>query len=91
MDMHRRSLRVGAAALGIALLIKLCTLAAQPLQDFFRGDRFSAALLYLETGRIPAAAPAAPQETTQPPATEPAPQTSQPTVPADPTVPTNAG
>ena len=84
MDMHKRSLGVGAAALGVAILIKLCTLAAQPLQDFFLGDWFSAALLYLETGRTPAAAPAVPPETTLPPATEPPPQTTDPILPAAP-------
>lgn len=67
MDLQKRSLRMGAWVLGLALLIKL---GSQLLPTLFPRDGFAATVLFLETGRTPKA-PTQPQTSTVPAVTDP--------------------
>ena len=52
MDHQGRSLRLGAALILCALLLRLCTAGFfQPVVDFFSKPDMAAFLIYLETGR----------------------------------------
>ena len=53
MDYHRQSLRIGAAAILCALVLRLGTGGCfQPIADFLTQPNITSFLIYLETGRI---------------------------------------
>lgn len=52
MDHHRQSLRIGAGAILLALLLRLGGGAAQKAADFLSDPTIASWLIYLETGRI---------------------------------------
>lgn len=53
MDQERKSLRIGAAVIGCAVLLRLASGGFfQPLMDLLRQPELASFLLYMETGRV---------------------------------------
>lgn len=82
MDLEQKTLRVGAAAVLLALILRLLSGGwLQAAVQLLSKPETAAFLLYLETGRVVRPALTQPEETTQPPKTEPTePAQTQPVV-----------
>lgn len=84
MDIQTRCLRAGAAALALAVVVKLGSRFGPELLDLLRRESFASVMLFLETGRTDQPLPTDTAPSTEPTAavTEPSPTSPPATVPA---------